>query len=446
MQSAFVAVGIEKDVYLYVGDREGVKQFNEEEEEELDLSSISIRDYLKQGQEIVIQILKEPIGTKGARGTTYITLPGRYLVLMPSVSHVGVSKRIEVEEERERLRTIGEEIVPEGMGLIIRTVAEGKSKEVLEKDLNFLVELWKKVKQGIETAPPYTMIYKDLDIVLKLARDLYTEDIDELVIDNEEAYNKILDFFNFISEDISNKIVKYEGYKPIFEYYGIESEIEKALRRKIWLKCGGYLIIEQTEALTSIDVNTGKFVGSSSLEETVFRANMDAAEEIARQVRLRDIGGIIIIDFIDMTEEEHKIKIQEVLERAFQKDKTKTKIFPINELGLLQMTRKRVKKGLEGVLKDNCPYCHGEGKILSFFLLGNKAKQKIVHYSKNYHGKLIRIKAHPKIADYLLGEDEENRINLEKKTGKNISIILSDELHVSEIIIHDKKLRLTVYN
>ncbi len=446
MQSAFVDVGIEKDVFLYVGDLEGVKQFNEAEEDGIDLNAVSIKDFLKQGQEIIIQILKEPIGTKGARGTTYLTLPGRYLVLMIGVEHVGISKRIDRDEERDRLKTLVSDMVPEGMGVIIRTVADGKDKNILQKDMTFLIELWKKIEKRINYSSPYSMIYKDLDIVLKLTRDLYTDEVDKLVIDNEKAYENVLEFFDFLSEDIREKIVHYTGYKPVFEYFGIESEIEKALKKKIWLKCGGYLIIEQTEALTSIDVNTGKFVGSSSLEETVYRANLDAAKAISRQIRLRDIGGIIIIDFIDMIEEEHKESLFIELEEAFKTDRTKTKIFPVNELGLVQMTRKRVKRGLEGVLKDNCPYCLGEGKILSFAILGNKAKQKIIHYSKNFQGNIIKVQAHPKVADYLTGDDEDILQKLEKKIGKTISIKPCDEFHVSEIKIQDKKIKLTVYS
>jgi len=451
MQSAFVDIGIDKDVFLYIGDLKeaGLKTPPEEEEEssfeDEEITPVSITDVLHSGQEIIVQIFKEAIGTKGARGTTSITLPGRYLVLMPNCpGQVFASKRIEDEEEKERLKTIAREICPDEFGVIVRTIAEGKGKEELEHDLNFLLKLWAKIQKRIEYASPYSLVHKDLNILLKITRDFFTEEVEEMVVDNEEAYNMVIDFLKIMSENFISKVRLYRDSIPIFTKYGIESEIEKALVKRVWLKSGGYIIIEQTEALTSIDVNTGKFVGSQNLEETVFKTNIEAADEIVRQVRLRDIGGIIVIDFIDMKEEEHRLTLQNYLLEAFKRDRTKTKIFEMNELGLILMTRKRVKRGLWGIMKQHCPYCKGEGKVLSMSFLIRKLIKKLKAYSELNVKNEIEFSANPLIIRALHSEEDETLFKLQSLTGKKLKLKSNEAISLNTVYFDGKKVSLEI--
>src|SRR5665647_1210616 len=307
MQAAFVNIGLEKNAFLYVEDAMPANSPDGNGHDSYTLGA-NICDILKQGQEILVQIVKEPIGTKGPRVTTHITLPGRYLVLMPTVDYIGISRRIESEKERERLKDLAARVKPEGMGVIVRTVAEGVEEEELHQDIALLTKLWRKILSRSAHGTVPNVVHRDLELVQRILRDVFTEDVDRLILDSRYEYEKVLEL-----QDISNPRLKIKVFlderESIFEEYGIEQEIERALNHKIWLKCGGYLVIDQAEALTAIDVNTGKYVGTTNLEDTVLKTNLEAAREIAHQLRLRKIGGIVIVDFIDMSQEEHRSEV-----------------------------------------------------------------------------------------------------------------------------------------
>lgn len=369
MQAAFVNIGIDKNVFLYVKDAIPNTYFDEEEEGEFTdkYKNANINNFLKVGQEIVIQVVKEPISTKGARVTTHITLPGRFIVLMPTVEYIGVSRRIENDEERERLKVLADKYKPESMGIIIRTAAEGCNEEDIKEDISFLSMLWESIKNEQLQGSAPRIIHKDMNIVYRTVRDMFTNDIDKFVINDKEQYDQVLQVVNFISKDLVKRVELFDKAYEIFEYYDIKPKIIKALTRKVWLKSGGYLVIDQTEALTVIDVNTGKFVGSIDLKDTVLKTNVEAAREIAKQLRLRDIGGIIIIDFIDMHEKQHEEVVLDSLKNSLKKDRTKTNVLGITHLGLVEMTRKKVRQRIDNAFLSECPCCNGEGKILTDF-------------------------------------------------------------------------------
>jgi ribonuclease G len=444
MQAAFVNIGLEKNAFLYVEDALPPRvhhEHDEEEHEEKEHPQVNISDVLKEGQEIVVQIIKEPIGTKGARVTTHITLPGRFLVLMPNVDYIGISRRIDSEEERERLKTTAEKIKPEGMGLIVRTVAEHLEEEDFIQDINLLTKLWKKISNRAFTGPVPNIIHKDLELIHRILRDLFNEDVDRLLIDSRYEYEKVLELVDIIAPSLKSKVHLTEQDK-IFEKYHIDLEIEKILKRKVWLKCGGYLVIDQTEALTAIDVNTGKFVGTTNLADTVLKTNIDAAVEISRQIRLRNIGGIIIIDFIDMLTEEDRQKVLATLDEEIKKDKTKTNVLGITQLGLVEMTRKKVRQGLENVLLKPCPYCEGKGKVLSEETVTILVKNELYELANRTTAEAILVEAHPSVAALLIGTGGSNLRDLEYKTKKNILVRGSELIHIEKFelkLLHSKE-------
>lgn len=371
MESAFVNIGLEKNGFLYVND---LREFEEKYLDGILNSSRPIEDILNVGDDVVVQILNEPSGTKGARVTTHFTIPGKYLVLMPNNDHIAISKKIKDEKERERLESIFKEIKPENMGVIIRTAAFGKSEFHFEREIEYLVKKWEDIEKKIKGAKIGEVLYKDNGIITTVLRDIFSNDIDELIVDNEDVYWEVIDYINAFSEKtLKTKIKLYKDgkEKDIFDLYGINEEIDKALNEVVWLECGGYLVIQKTEALISIDVNTGKNTGSLNLEETVVNTNIEAAKEIPRQLRLRNFGGIIIIDFIDMRVEEDKIKVLEALEKHLQKDRIKNNIVHFTDLGLVEMTRKRSGKPLAYYFQEVCPCCNGTGKI--------KSKDALIH-------------------------------------------------------------------
>lgn len=371
MESAFVNIGLEKNGFLYVND---LREFEEKYLDGILNSSRPIEDILNVGDDVVVQILNEPRGTKGARVTTHFTIPGKYLVLMPNNDHIAISKKIKDEKERERLESIFKEIKPENMGVIIRTAAFGKSEFHFEREIEYLVKRWEDIEKKIKGAKIGEVLYKDNGIITTVLRDIFSNDIDELIVDNEDVYWEVIDYINAFSEKtLKTKIKLYKDgkEKDIFDLYGINEEIDKALNEVVWLECGGYLVIQKTEALISIDVNTGKNTGSLNLEETVVNTNIEAAKEIPRQLRLRNFGGIIIIDFIDMRVEEDKIKVLEALEKHLQKDRIKNNIVHFTDLGLVEMTRKRSGKPLAYYFQEVCPCCNGTGKI--------KSKDALIH-------------------------------------------------------------------
>lgn len=370
MESAFVNIGLEKNAFLYVND---LREFEEKYLDGICNSERPIEDILTVGDEVVVQVLSEPRGTKGARVTTHYTIPGKYLVLMPNNNHIAISKKIKEEEERNRLEEMVRDLKPENMGVIIRTAAQGKSIFHFEREMEYLVKKWEDIEKKTSTAKIGEVLYKDNGIVATVLRDIFSNEIDELVIDNEEAYWEVIDYINAFSEKtLKTKIKLYNDDEiGIFERYGIEKEIENALKEEVRLECGGYLVIQKTEALISIDVNTGKNTGSYNLEQTVLNTNLEAAREIPRQLRLRNLGGIIIIDFIDMRLEEDKLKVLEALEQNLSKDRIKNNIVHFTDLGLIEMTRKRTGKPLYNYFQERCPMCEGTGKI--------KSKDSVIH-------------------------------------------------------------------
>ncbi|NTW05025.1 MAG: Rne/Rng family ribonuclease [Peptococcaceae bacterium] len=432
MQAAFVDIGMEKNAFLYVED--AIPQTAIEGRSQNEIQIVNISDIVKKGKEIVVQIVKEPIGTKGPRVTTHITLPGRYLVLMPNADYIGISRRIEDERERERLKELAAEIKPANMGVIVRTVAEGIGQEELSQDSGILNKMWNKVASRCAYSAAPDLLHRDIELIQRIMRDIFTDDVDKLTINSRPEYEKVMDLLDITDRKSKTKIF-FDDRENIFSDLGIEPELEKALRRKVWLKCGGHIVIDQAEALTAIDVNTGKFVGSKNLEDTVLRTNLDAAVEIAHQLRLRNIGGIIIIDFIDMQEEENQKQVLAALEEETKKDKTKINILGLTQLGLVEMTRKKVRPSLSEVMQKSCPYCEGKGKVLSEETVGIQFKKLIYSLALQTPAENILVEANPLVASKLIGSGGVNLRELEQKTGKTFHIRGSLGKHIESVNI-----------
>jgi len=438
MQAAFVDIGYEKNAFLYAGDVIAKKEYFEEDEEtEHDLKGCSIEDLLSAGQELTVQVIKEPIGSKGPRVTTNITLPGRHLVLLPNADYTGVSRRIENEAERAKLKNIAEKLKPDGMGLIVRTASEGKEEEDFIEDLKFLLKLWDSIRQKEQSGKVPRCIYKDLNLVYRTVRDMFTKDIDKFVINDRQQYEKVLEIVEMISPSLKQRVEYFNRDYDLFEYYQLESKIARALSRKVWLKCGGYLVIDRTEALTVIDVNTGKFTGGNNLEETVLKANLEAVVEIAKQVRLRDIGGIIIIDFIDMHEHEHQQMVLDALKQALKKDRTRTTVVGMTGLGLIEMTRKKVKQELSTVLNVDCPYCGGTGKMLSPESIALKVEKEIGEWFAHTTAEVIQVEVHPSVACVLKADIDGSFARLQEAYDKKVILKASDKMRYDEIKMNE---------
>ena len=429
MQAAFVDIGLEKNAFLYVDDvlaGDGDKEFTSNDKRK------NIEELLRVGDNVLVQVVKEPFGSKGARVTCQITLPGRFLVLMPTVNYIGISRRIEKAEERQRLKSLAESIRAVDMGMIVRTVAEGKESECLRQEIKFLMRLWEKIQQKVKFKEVPSLVHQDLNLIYRIVRDLFNDDIHQLLIDNKYEYEKVLEILDYVSPALKNKIFFYRGEKPIFEKYNLENEIEKALKRNVWLSCGGYLVFDQSEALTVIDVNTGKYIGSTNLEDTVYKTNMDAAREIPRQLRLRDVGGIIIIDFIDMNNKDHENNVLAVLEESLKKDRTKAHVLGMTNLGLVEMTRKKVRQGLDAVLMQSCSYCDGKGKILSVEVMSSKIERMLKKTLTSEEGEAILLEVNQSVAALLIGSNGSNLKKIEEETNKTIFIRGSDTMHVEK--------------
>jgi len=431
MQSAFVDIGLEKAAFLHAADVFSdfdQSIFGEEIEDTVHVNQ-PIEDLLQEGEDVFVQVAKDTIGTKGARVTSYITLPGRYLVLMPNVDHIGVSRKILDEDERIRLKDIVAESKPDKFGFIIRTASEGCTEEELKKDIAYLMLLWDNIEKKKEKIISPHLLYSDLNLTLRCVRDLMSHETEKLVIDSEAEYNELVDFVNTYFSKLVSKIELYEGTEPIFDAYGIELEIPKALGKRVWLKSGGYIVLDQTEALTSIDVNTGKYVGKASLEDTIFKTNMEAVKEIAYQIRLRNLGGIIIVDFIDMEKEENRHKLFNVFQEAMSHDRAKSTILEVSELGLIQMTRKRVRESLERVLCEPCSYCDGKGFVKSPLTVCYEIfmeLRRIANVKKNCK---IMITANPQVADLIYDEEREGIETIEKESGFKILVKAEKSYH-----------------
>jgi len=373
-----------------------------------------IGQVVQQGQEFLLQVVKGPLGDKGARGTRRISLPGRYLVLMTDTSEkVGVSKKIEDDEERKRLRALGREICPEEFGIIVRTRAQGATRQELEDDVRFLTRLWQTIQGRTQQAKAPALIHEDLSLVLEVLRDVFSADVDEFTIDDKVTYDKVLNLLHNIAPQLRDRVKLYRQEEPIFTHYDVESQIERALQPKVWLPHGGWLNIEQTEALTTIDVNTGKFTGRS-LEETVLRTNLDAAEEVANQLKLRDIGGIIVIDFIDMDKPGHRKQVTAALRKAFEHDRMKTRIMHITRLGLVEMTRKRTSESLSQTLQTTCPCCSGHGRILSAETVAATIEREIRRLARASDERIFHVMAAPEVVIEFIGPFGEYVDDLEE--------------------------------
>jgi ribonuclease G len=436
IQAAFVDIGMERAGFLYAGDIPGARSEDElieaddEQEAKDDETSINvgyrqniapIAQLLREGQEILVQVSREPISSKGPRLTAMVSLAGRYLVYLPELDHVGIARRLEDEEERERLLQIADEIKLEGSGLIIRTVAEGHSKEELAQDLQFLVRLWEDIDERRKKAAPKSMVHTELNLYLLVMRDFVDDEVDKIHIDSKEAYESMKKFASRFMPEVGKRLYYYPGNRPIFDVYGVEEEVNRALQRKVALKSGGSIVIDQAEALIAIDVNSGSFVGSRNSEETSFKTNLEAVHEIVHQLRLRNLGGIIVIDFIDMEDEANQQKVLEVLEEALTRDKTKTHVLPFTELGLVQLTRKRTRDSLGRMLQTECEHCASTGLIKSKQTVCYQLFREVVSEARAYPSEKLMVIAHPTLIDLMLGEENEMVVQLETFLGKQIS-------------------------
>jgi len=439
IQSAFVDIGLEKAAFLYVSDAgaDAEEYARMIEEEGLEgrtefKTQHSIEDILQEGQEIMVQVSKEPIGTKGARITSYISLPGRYLVLMPTVEHIGISRRIKDGKERARLKEIVQSIRKPGMGYIIRTASEEVDQESLTADAEFLELLWENIQRKREGVSAPALLYSELDLTFRTVRDLFTSKVGRLVIDSASEYERIREFVRLYLPSMLPRVELHEGEEPIFEAYDIEAEINRALDKKVWLKSGGYIVIDHAEALTVIDVNTGKYVGKRDPEETITQTNLEAVKEVAYQLRLRNIGGIIIIDFIDMEKEKNREKVFNAMQEAFAKDRARTNIIRMSELGLIEMSRKRTKENLMRTLCEPCNYCGGRGYTKSVTTIGYELFRKIRKLSRITKDKKILVTVHPSVANFIFDEERQIIEELEKEYQKRIVIKGDPSIHVEE--------------
>ncbi len=432
MQAAFVDIGIEKNAFLYAGDVLDPKGGERGGKEPV------IDQVLKAGQEILVQVTKEPLEDKGARVTTQITLPGRYVVFMPGVDYVGVSRRISDEEERERLRTLAHEVKPQNTGLIVRTAAEGVTLQDIQEDVASLEVVWKGIGNAGRSNTAPALLHREVDLTERIIRDLFYEDVEQVQVNDRALYNSILGTLSQSQSEfkLKNRVFLYEG-EDIFSKYDVTGQVMQALKHKVWLNCGGFLVIEHMEALTAIDVNTGKYVGSASLEDTVLKTNKEAAVEIARQLRLRNVGGIIIIDFIDMVEDAHQQEVIQVLEQELQKDKTKTRVMGITKLGLVELTRKKARQPLEGVLQQKCPYCNGDGKVMSAETISLHARREILLRCARSKAPGLFVQAHPSVAGLLIGTGGKRLKEMEEITGKTIVIQGHEDFHVENVFMEE---------
>jgi ribonuclease G len=419
MQAAFVEIGLSRTAFLHANDIINTKK-------EVSDTEPSISELLHEGQMITVQVMKDMLGSKGARLTTDLSIPSRFLVYMPFGEHIGISQRIENEAERERLKSIIKQIKEVHSdslkgGVIVRTAAEGVSEAELRQDMAYLIKLWQHVQDKKIKIQTPTLIYEELPLYQRIIRDLVIQNISKILVDSRETYGKIVDFVRDFVPNAEEKIEHYPGERPLFELYNVEDDLQKALSRKVALKSGGYLIIDQTEAMTTVDVNTGSFVGSRTLEDTVFKTNLEATHAIARQLRLRNLGGIIIIDFIDMQEADHRAQVLKAFEKMLTRDHAKTKITQVSELGLVEMTRKRTRESLEHLLCEVCSTCQGRGSVKTAETVCYEIFREILREARAYdaaNGYMVI--ANQKIIDRLLSEESAAIADLEFFIGKPI--------------------------
>src|SRR3954470_7491718 len=445
MQAAFINLGLEKSAYIHVSDVRGTPddlkrlmaagdagRSGEDDDEPEMANGARIEDVLKEGQEIVVQVTKEPISTKGARTTRYISLPGRHLVFMPTVDHIGISRRISSDKERRRLRDIVEQMRPPGSGFIVRTVAENISERDLKADMDFLIKLWNEVVRRSEGGRVPSLIYNDLDLLLRTVRDLFTADVEKLIIDSRPEYDRVKKFISSFMPDFAGNIELYDGTDPIFDGFGIEIEIDRALERKVWLKSGGYLIVDEMEALTAVDVNTGRFVGKKSLEDTITQTNLEAAREVAEQLRIRSIGGMIVVDFIDMDRPSNRDKVTRSFNEFLRRDRAKAAVTRISELGLIEMTRKRTRESLLHHLTEPCSHCEGKGYTKSRRTIAYELLRDLRRTGNLIAGDTVLVEVHPEVAQVLSVTDRLYLEELEKRLQKRIIVKVRGSFHIED--------------
>ncbi len=431
MDAAFADVGLDRNVFLSADDvgfvsRDGVTVTPAPR-------SASIAQRLKEKQEVVVQIVRAPVAGKGARATTRLALPGRYLVLLLSHgTQIGVSRKIEGRAERDRLRRIGERIRPKDAGVIIRTEAEGRDRKDLEADLKVLLDLRDRLTKKAGAAKAPALLHQDLTLIYHVIREVFTDDVERLLIDEKSVYDNAVELLKLIAPNLRRRIKLYRGRLPVFHKYGIEGEMDRLLRRRVWLEAGGYISIDQAEAFTAIDVNTGRYTGSKGLEDTIFRTNMEAAEEIARQLRLRDLGGIIVIDFIDMERARNRSRVTKAFEAALKRDRQRTKILHLSPLGLVEMTRKRRGESLMGILTETCPHCAGLGRVRRPLTIALKLERDAYRLAAEDKAKVEVIRAAAGVADILIGEDGARAVALEKRAGTVLYIRADHNLAIEE--------------
>ena len=467
MQAAFVDIGFDQAAFIYVDDvldtasHKMYQKFEQDndleaetesdddtvETEEMETDHPSwkaslnpecrIDELLTEGQEILVQVAKSSIGTKGPRITTHISLAGRYLVLMPTVDHIGISKRIGNDTERARLKDLLLSIRENKFGYIFRTQAEGIDEDTIKKELDFLTKTWEDIMVKSQKASATALVYKDLNVTFRAVRDLLADEADRLIIDSEEEYKNVQMFLKKLMPDVKLSVELYRGRESLFDAYNIEGDVARALKKKVWLKSGGYIVIEQTEALVAIDVNTGRYVGKHNFDETILKTNLEAVKEIAYQIRLRNIGGIIIIDFIDMKKEQHKEKVMAHMNEAMKMDKSQTNVLPLTELGLVQMTRKRIRRNLTRTLCEPCFYCNGDGHLLSGKSICHKIYRDLVSEAGDIMGNRFTVKVHPEIAQLLHGREKHLISALEKQFSKPIAVYPEPHYHIEEYHIFE---------
>jgi ribonuclease G len=444
MQAAFVDIGLQKDAFLYAGDYTtnlgdftGVMLAGDEDDDtdpdaDVDVEELAprrdatpIEELLHKGQNVLVQVSKESLGTKGARITSFVSLPGRYLVYMPQARHIGVSRRIRDERERDRLRAALRGLTLPPGGFILRTNAEGKSASEFAADVEFLTRLWAQIQTRFEQAAAPAALHEEGDLTFRVVRDLFSPEVDEFVVDAREVYDRCAGYVEALVPSLRDRVRQWTEPAPIFEALGIEKDIERALRRRVWLKSGGYIVIDHTEALVSIDVNTGKYVGKRDFEQTVLKINLEAVGEIVRQIRLRDLGGIIIIDFIDMETADHREQVYRTLKRALTDDKARTNVLEISELGLVEMTRKRVRQDLRSLLSTVCPTCKGSGVTKADATLAAEIFRAIpakVRAAEDANGREVVVRVHPDLARYFEGDGRDGLDRLARALDRKITI------------------------
>jgi ribonuclease G len=438
MQAAFVDIGLEKAAFLHASDLAGDDRVppalaQDGEEESLEQTEgpprghRPIEERLTKGQEIVVQLAKEPMGTKGARVTAHVSLPGRHLVYMPGTQHIGISRRLEDPAERDRLREIVEAERPAEGGFIIRTACEGATKRDIHDDVRFLTRLWERVRKAADAARPPALIHQDLDLVLRTVRDLFTSDVERLTIDTPADHARVLEFVQAMMPRLASRVHLYQGVTPLFDQHGIETKIARALERRVWLKSGGYLIFDQTESLTTVDVNTGRYVGKTDQEETVLRTNLEAAKQVVHQLRLRNIGGIIVIDFIDMEKLANRKKVFDALQDALKRDKARANVLQISELGLVQMTRKRTRESLEQLLTIPCAHCNGDGRQRAVETLAYEALRRLQREAVLQPAPArLTLRVPTDVATFLVEHEAESLRAIAQPGGHSVEVAAAD--------------------